>query len=43
MNKELQGLNIKIVPVTITYERMFDIELLTKELIIGKKTDFSLL
>jgi hypothetical protein len=39
MSKDLQGYNIKIVPVTITYERMYDAELLTRELLAGKKQD----
>ena len=43
MNKELQGYNIKIVPVTITYERQYDIALLTHELVSGKKVDYNLL
>lgn len=41
MNPELAPYKIKIVPVTITYERQYDSALLTHELISGKKVDYN--
>lgn len=41
INPELSSYNIKIVPVTITYERQYDSALLTHEMISGKKVDYN--
>jgi glycerol-3-phosphate O-acyltransferase len=41
-NPDLAALKLKVIPVTISYDRIFDSSLLIQEFISGKKSDMNL-